>query len=268
MRLARPAAGPITSPFGPRRIGFHNGIDFGWLLADPTGSKRVRSAHPGTVVDAGYSSAPGNYVLVDIGGGYKLRYIHLSRIDVTVGQKVAYSTPIGVMGDSGTSTSPGQVHLHFDLYSGTNRINPEPYLEFPYGYTGPTFAGGGATPIEPEPVIEEEEDMKPKVFERVGSATREAMVVAPWVVGSSSAEKGYRVLLTDAEILAAERMYAKGSGTADRVDRDGYVAVQDQARKDHAAWGSGGFQPAAVDLAPVVEALNVLPAEIRAAIFK
>ncbi len=147
--LCKPVMGGITSGYGPRSIGFHNGVDFGWLLRDVAGSRRVYSAHPGTVVDAGYSSAPGNYVLVDIGGGKKLRYMHLSRIDVTVGQKVGYSTPIGVMGDTGTSTAKGQIHLHLDLFDGQYRINPEPYLTLPFGYAGTTQASTGATPIDP-----------------------------------------------------------------------------------------------------------------------
>lgn len=151
MMLARPVMGGITSGYGPRSIGFHSGVDFGWLLRDVEGSRRVYSAHPGTVTDAGYSSAPGNYVLVDIGDGKKLRYIHLSRIDVTVGQKVGYSTPIGVMGDTGTSTARGQIHLHLDLFDGSTRINPEPYLTLPFGYAGTTQASTGATPLEPDP---------------------------------------------------------------------------------------------------------------------
>ena len=167
--LAKPVMGGISSRFGWRtlrdRLGrsyrnFHNGLDFGWLLLHPIKSRVVYSAHPGRVVDAGSSYEPGNYVLVDIGGGKKLRYIHLSRIDVTVGQKVGYSTPIGVMGDTGASTARGQVHLHLDLFDGANRVDPEPYLTLPFGHTGPTLSTGGSKPT-PIPTLPEslEDDM-------------------------------------------------------------------------------------------------------------
>lgn len=89
LSLARPVMGGVTSPYGSRTINgvrnWHSGVDFGWLNADIAGSRRVYSAHPGTVFDAGYSSAPGNYVLVDVGGGFELRYIHLSSIAVIGG---------------------------------------------------------------------------------------------------------------------------------------------------------------------------------------
>lgn len=147
--LAKPVMGPITSKYGGRYINgvysFHNGLDYGWLNANITESRKVYSAAPGTVVDAGYSADPGNYVLVDIGGGYKVRYIHLASDNVTVGQKVGYSTRIGTMGDTGNSTRPGQIHLHMDLYYGSNRVNPEPHVTLPFGYTGSSLAGGGTT---------------------------------------------------------------------------------------------------------------------------
>lgn len=162
--LCKPVMGGITSHYGWRTLrdrygreyrNFHNGTDFGWLNADVAGSRKVYSAHPGIVVDAAYSSEPGNYVLVDIGGGKKLRYIHLDSFAVKVGQKVGYSTFIGVMGDTGTATSPGQIHLHLDLYKGSERVNLEPFLTLPFGHTGPSLAGG-ASPI---PIESEEDDM-------------------------------------------------------------------------------------------------------------
>ena len=150
--LAKPVMGGISSHYGWRYVNgvrnFHNGLDFYWLNANIAESRKVYSAAPGVVVDAGYGSEPGNYVLVDIGGGYKVRYIHLASDNVTVGQRVGYSTRIGTMGDTGTATRPGQIHLHMDLYSGSSRINPEPYMTLPFGYTGSSLAGGGTTPIE------------------------------------------------------------------------------------------------------------------------
>lgn len=160
MQFAKPVIGGVSAPFGYSAAYFggsrkHSGVDFYWLNRDVTGSRKVYSAHPGTVVDAGYSSAPGNYVLVDIGGGYKLRYIHLSQIAVKVGQKVGYSTLLGVMGDTGTATQPGQIHLHLDLFKGDTRVDPAPYLTLPFGYTGINTAAA-TKPVRIEP---EEDDM-------------------------------------------------------------------------------------------------------------
>lgn len=159
--LCKPVMGGISAPYGysPGYLGGrvkHNGIDFFWLYKEQEASRRVYSAHPGTVTDAGYSSQAGNYVLVDIGGGYKVRYIHLSQIAVKVGQRVGYSTFLGVMGDTGTATAPGQIHLHMDLFKGTERVNPAPYLVLPFGYGRITPATTETTPI-PEP--ETENDM-------------------------------------------------------------------------------------------------------------
>lgn len=148
--LARPAIGPITSGYGWRTLNgvknFHNGLDFGWYYADVVGSRKVYSVAPGTVVNVAYSGIAGNYVLIDLGGGYKARYIHLSRTSVTPGQRVGYSTPIGVMGDTGSSTS--QIHLHLDLFYGSNRVNPEPYMTLPFGYKGLSPSVTESTPIE------------------------------------------------------------------------------------------------------------------------
>lgn len=149
--------GGISAPYGysPGYQGGrvkHNGVDFFWLYRDPVGSRKVLSAHPGTVTDVGYSAAAGNYVLVDIGGGKKLRYIHLESAAVKVGQRVGYSTPIGVMGNTGTT----DVHLHLDLFDGANRIDPEPHLTLPYGYGGITPAN---TTTEPIPELEKDDDM-------------------------------------------------------------------------------------------------------------
>lgn len=159
--FARPVMGGISAPYG-YSAGYrggrvkHNGIDFYWLYRDPVGSRKVLSAHPGTVADVGYSTATGNYVLVDIGGGKKLRYMHLASSSVRPGQKVSYSTPIGVMGNTGTP----DVHLHLDLFDGDTRIDPEPYLTLPFGYTGPTLSTGGSKPT-PIPTLPEslEDDM-------------------------------------------------------------------------------------------------------------
>ena len=58
------------------------------------------------------------------------RYLHLSRLDVSVGQVVAAGTQLGLSGDTGCSAGP---HLHFETYrsatqSKTGRVTTiDPY---------------------------------------------------------------------------------------------------------------------------------------------
>ncbi|WP_193510493.1 M23 family metallopeptidase [Cryobacterium sp. BB736] len=144
--LRRPSPGQITSGFGVRAGGLHEGIDFGWgngwsIYAAATGV--VTWAGPG----AGYGTRYGNLTIINH-GGYETRYAHQSRIDVRVGQQVSVGQAIGVIGGSGASgPNTYAPHLHFELLIGGKRVNPAPYFT--------STAGGGVTPIV---VIEPEEE--------------------------------------------------------------------------------------------------------------
>lgn len=106
----------ISSPFGPRdqsgEHDFHAGVDF----PVPEGTK-VRAIKAGTVekieADDG-GTGPGNWVLVDHGGGEKSAYLHLSKISVAAGDSVEAGTTLGRSGTTGAS-SP---HLHFNYMVG------------------------------------------------------------------------------------------------------------------------------------------------------
>lgn len=258
--FAKPVMGGVTSPFGARivdgRYNFHNGVDFGWLYAHPIKSRRVYSAHPGTVVDAGYSSAPGNYVLVDVGGGFRLRYIHLASIGVRVGQKVGYSTFIGVMGATGTSTRSARTHLHLDLFKGAARVNPEPYLTLPFGYTGPTFTQADTKPVE--------ETIMPKLIKRA-TETPEWSLFHPSFRGESDLERGYIVTTDPATAVAWARTWADGSGSEKAEPRDVYVGMQAAARLTHAAHVRS--VPAALSDSKLTAAVNALTTKLTS-IFK
>src|SRR5919197_1252843 len=81
--------GPITSGFGRRWGGMHEGIDIGVPEGTP-----VRAAAPGTVAFAGSLDGDGNVVVLDHGAGVSTAYLHLSTILVPAGQ-VAAGTEIG-----------------------------------------------------------------------------------------------------------------------------------------------------------------------------
>lgn len=88
---------------------YHNGID----VATPTGSQMppLLACTDGTVIRAGWDPfGLGLHVRIDHGSGYETVYGHMSRIDVSYGQKVSKGEIIGLMGNTGRSTGP---HVHF-----------------------------------------------------------------------------------------------------------------------------------------------------------
>lgn len=111
--------------------------------------------------------------------------------------------------------------------------------------------------VAPPVDADEEDELKPIVVERTEYG-REAMVVAPWVTGATTGERGYRILTTDEEILAVERMYARGSGTAMKVNRSSYIAIQSQARIDYAEWRKAVTPPEPTASTPTTPAPSPL----------
>jgi murein DD-endopeptidase MepM/ murein hydrolase activator NlpD len=111
----------ITSYFGPRHP---LGIDLG--LGHAPGSPVVAAA-AGKVIFAGGDRccSYGYYVIVDHENGLKTLYAHLSRISVSVGERVAQGQTLGPSGTTGYSTG---VHLHFEVHKNGVRVNPLPYL--------------------------------------------------------------------------------------------------------------------------------------------
>lgn len=101
----------ITSPFGvPHRItGTHQGVDFGLPLGTP-----LLAVTHATVSFINLNDPDlGNAIELDIGGGYFVRYAHLSQVLVTVGQPVQAGQIIGKSGNTGASDGP---HLHNEIY--------------------------------------------------------------------------------------------------------------------------------------------------------
>ncbi len=110
----------VTSPFNPSRrhpvTGVtrpHNGIDFGMPVGTP-----VVSPSDGVVTKAEFNRSTGYYVVIRHRGAYSTVFMHLSKINVKVGQNVKMGTVIARSGNTGLSTGP---HLHYEL-----RINGRP----------------------------------------------------------------------------------------------------------------------------------------------
>jgi len=121
----------ITSEFGWRihpitgEEKFHRGVDIGM----PAGTD-VMSCSEGIVVKSTYTDVEGNYVVVEDESGYRCSYMHLSVRNVSVGDKVDYSTIIGKVGSTGRSTGP---HLHLQITDNNGELlNPRFLVEGGY----------------------------------------------------------------------------------------------------------------------------------------
>ncbi len=122
-----PVAGQITSGFGARWGGFHNGIDIAAPKYTP-----LRAASSGQIVTVGrpYMAYGDTAVVVIIAHGYNFStlYGHLDDLrwpPVKVGQFVAAGTIIGYVGMTGWTTGP---HVHFMTIVNGQAVNPRPYL--------------------------------------------------------------------------------------------------------------------------------------------
>ncbi len=110
----------VTSPFNPSRrhpvtgaVRPHNGTDFGMPVGTP-----IIAPSDGVVTTASFTRSTGYYVVIRHRGAYSTVYMHLSKINVKVGQNVKSGSIIARSGNTGLSTGP---HLHYEL-----RINGRP----------------------------------------------------------------------------------------------------------------------------------------------
>ena len=106
-----PVTAPPTDSFGTRRMfngtlaSVHKGMDFRAATGTP-----VRASNSGVVVLARPLYYEGNCVVIDHGLGLYTISMHLSRIDVKEGQRVATGDRLGLSGATGRVTGP---HLHW-----------------------------------------------------------------------------------------------------------------------------------------------------------
>ncbi len=114
------SGGRISSHFGPRWGGFHEGLD----IAVPTGTP-VRATKEGYVIFSGWNGGYGNVVDIDHGGGVVTRYAHNSRLLVRRGSFVYQGQVIAYSGNTGRSTGP---HVHFEIRHNGRPVNPIRYL--------------------------------------------------------------------------------------------------------------------------------------------
>ena len=124
-RFVWPVKGRISGLFGSQRVYAngekgdpHSGVD----VAQPTGTPVIAPAD-GVVILAAASpfTLEGNLLMIDHGMGLNSAFLHLSRIDVKIGQRVRQGQPVGAVGMTGRASGP---HLHWGMKWLDRRIDP------------------------------------------------------------------------------------------------------------------------------------------------
>lgn len=118
----RPANSLITGWFGSQRVyngtprAPHSGVDFKGNVGDP-----IIAPEAGEVIYLEDMFMTGLTMLVDHGCGVTSSFLHLSKADKKIGDKVAKGDVIARIGKSGLATGP---HLHWGVNLGTIRLDP------------------------------------------------------------------------------------------------------------------------------------------------
>jgi len=125
--FAWPVQGRISGRFGNQRVYVVGGKDVpksphsGMDIAVPQGTP-VNAPAGGVVTFADPDLyLTGGTVLLDHGHGVSSNFLHLSRIDVKVGQRVAQGEVIGAAGMTGRASGP---HLHWGMNWFDVRVDP------------------------------------------------------------------------------------------------------------------------------------------------
>ncbi|HEY2346894.1 MAG TPA: M23 family metallopeptidase [Xanthomonadaceae bacterium] len=119
-----PVKGRISGVFGSQRIyngtpgSAHSGVDIAAAKGTP-----IHAPAGGIVIFANPDLyLTGGTVLVDHGHGVSSNFLHMSRIDVKVGDRVEQGQVIGLVGATGRATGP---HMHWGMNWFNVRIDPQ-----------------------------------------------------------------------------------------------------------------------------------------------
>ncbi len=120
----------LSEEFGVKRImnekktSIHRGVDYRGKKGTP-----VKAINAGIVALNDDLFFGGNTLVVDHGMGLYSIYMHLSKFNVSAGDKVDKGKVVGFIGSTGRSTGP---HLHMSVKLGGVSVNPESFykLEF------------------------------------------------------------------------------------------------------------------------------------------
>lgn len=127
--LTSPASGKVLRGFGFyysavfQDYRYHPGLDIGLAAGDT-----VRAALGGLVTVVESSPWLGLRVVISHGSGVTTVYSHLGQALVGVGQEVATGQAVGRAGQPGSIEADLGVHLHYEIRTGDQPIDPTPYV--------------------------------------------------------------------------------------------------------------------------------------------
>ena len=81
----------------------------------------VFAVESGTITETGFETESGNYIMLLVQDGVKVKYGHLEDVYVSEGQEVEKGTAIGTVGKTGRATGP---NLLLALYVNNKPVNP------------------------------------------------------------------------------------------------------------------------------------------------
>jgi len=108
-----------TDPFTKKKT-WHNGLD----ISCPSGTPVYAPAN-GVIIVKGYNGGFGNFLEITHGNGIRTKYGHLSKFNVTKGERVNRGDLIAYVGSTGRSTGP---HLHFEIAKDGKSVDPMKYI--------------------------------------------------------------------------------------------------------------------------------------------
>ncbi len=107
----------------------HKGIDFAANPGTP-----IYAAADGVVTFVSYDEGYGNHVYISHNFGFKTHYSHMKSTIVKKGEVVSQGQVIGTVGSTGIVTGP---HLDFQIYLGSELIDPGRYIRYLTDYSRP-----------------------------------------------------------------------------------------------------------------------------------
>ena len=133
--LAAPLNGKIMVPFSGDSLIFsetmqdfrkHGGIDIKSAILE-----KVRSAEAGVIKEIKTDRSLGITIVIDHENGFESVYANLSTAEmVRAGDRVEKGVIISGVGDTASTETGEEAHLHFELLKDGKAVNPEDYIAF------------------------------------------------------------------------------------------------------------------------------------------
>ena len=126
-----PSQGRVSGVYGSRRVlnGTPKRPHYGMDIANATGTLVVAAASGIVRLAEEDMYYTGGSIIIDHGYGLSTTYIHLSQVNVTVGDEISQGEKIGEIGATGRATGP---HLDWRLNLGKTRLDPQLVIKKTY----------------------------------------------------------------------------------------------------------------------------------------